>query len=316
MKGKTKWVIGIILVVLIGLVGGYYGYIAYDAHQKAIIAAQEEAEREAEAKAKEEQAAEFKKFVDNLPLTSFESVYVDYGTTSAMKNNHQVSSASMIKVFILSYLFQEVEAGHIKLTDTLTLTLNDMVDGAGVLNSYDPGTVLAIDQLAEFMIKFSDNTATNMLIDRLGKENINNYIHQNGYADSQLVRRMMDNTPDGSGRNMTSAKDLGTWFTKLMNGDMLSSESRAKMIHYLLLQEDTEMMPTALPKRRIAHKTGEIEGVYHDGGIVYFTEQNDKDKAYVLVLLSEPYEYRQDTINHMKELSQMIDAHMKTILNP
>ena len=217
-------------------------------------------------------------------------------------------AASMIKVYILGYLFEEVEAGRISLDETIILQSSDQVGGAGILSGYSAGTALTIDELAKLMITVSDNTATNILIHRLGMENINTYIVKHGYADTKLQRKMMDLTAIEEGReNYTSAKDLGTWFMNLLDGKNMSGASREKMLTYLLGQTDTETFNEALPNRSTAHKTGELGGVYHDGGIIFQNHDRNKENAYVLITLSDPYQLRGAEIYHFKNIATYVD---------
>ena len=165
---------------------------------------------------------------------------------------------------------------------------------------------MKVDQFFLLMITESDNTATNILIDKLGLENINSYIEIQGYKDTQLNRKMMDvNAIDKGIENYTSAQDLGNWFLKLAKGEMASDLSNKQMIYYLLGQTDTECISAALPNRIIAHKTGELAGVYHDGGIIYNTNRND---YYILILLSDGYDSRAGTIKSFRSIAKQVDT--------
>ena len=195
----------------------------------------------------------------DLHLNPSESAYIYMNGESDTIQSHRVRAASMIKVYILSYLFEKIDKGEISLQDVYVLKPSDKVGGSGVLNGYESGSVLSIDTIARLMITESDNTATNILIDKLGLENINLYISTQGYKDTQLNRKMMDvNAIDKGIDNYTSAQDLGNWFLKLAAGKMASDLSNKQMIDYLVGQTDTECISAALPNRIIAHKTGEL----------------------------------------------------------
>ena len=245
---------------------------------------------------------------DSIQLAPYESVYIGYHGESVVKQSKPMRAASMIKVYILGYLFEEVEAGRISLNETILLQSSDQVGGAGILSGYSVGTALTVDELAKLMITVSDNTATNILIHRLGMENINTYIVKHGYTDTKLQRNMMDLTAIEEGReNYTSAKDLGTWFMNLLDGKNMSGASREKMLTYLLGQTDTETFNEALPNRSIAHKTGELGGVYHDGGIIFQNHDGNKENAYVLITLSDPYQLRGAEIYHFRNIATYVD---------
>lgn len=242
----------------------------------------------------------------DLRLNPSESAYIYMNGESNTIQSHRVRAASMIKVYILSYLFEKIDKGEISLQDVYVLKPSDKVGGSGVLYGYESGSVLSIDTIARLMITESDNTATNILIDKLGLENINSYIAIQGYKDTQLNRKMMDvNAIDKGIENYTSAQDLGNWFLKLAKGEMASDLSNKQMIYYLLGQTDTECISAALPNRIIAHKTGELAGVYHDGGIIYNTNRND---YYILILLSDGYDSRAGTIESFRSIAKQVDT--------
>lgn len=241
----------------------------------------------------------------DLHLNPSESAYIYMKGESNTIQSHRVRAASMIKVYILSYLFEKIDKGEISLQDVYVLKPSDKVGGSGVLNGYESGSVLSIDTIARLMITESDNTATNILIDKLGLENINLYISTQGYKDTQLNRKMMDlNAIEKGIDNYTSAQDLGNWFLKLAAGKMASDLSNKQMIDYLVGQTDTECISAALPNRIIAHKTGELAGVYHDGGIIYNANRND---YYILVLLSDGYDSRTGTIESFRSIARQVD---------
>lgn len=209
-------------------------------------------------------------------------------------------SASMIKVFILGTLMEKVRDGELNLGDTLTLHSYDKVGGAGVLGGYASGTNLSIAKVARLMITESDNTATNMLIDKLGMAEINSYMERNGYSDTKLQRKMMDMQAIGAGReNYTSVTDLGNFFLRLYRHECVSYELDEEMLGYLRGQTDTECFPAALPGAVIAHKTGELGGLYDDGGIISIDGRD-----LVLVIMTERYSSRAQALRIMRQMAR------------
>lgn len=234
------------------------------------------------------------------------SVYANFPDTSVapfVYNPQPLRSASMIKIFILATLYDEEQKGQLTDNQVYTLTAADQVGGAGSLQGYSPGTVLTVSKLAEHMITESDNTATNILIDIIGMERINQYIQDHGYGDTRLQRKMMDDRAVQEGReNYTSAQDLGTIFTLIYQGKCVSPAYDQKMVDLLLRQEDTECFPAALPDTKIAHKTGELVGAYHDGGIIYSDYGN-----YILCVLTDQQQNRSQAIEAMKQIAQLVN---------
>ena len=119
----------------------------------------------------------------------------------------------MIKVFIMAKVMENVKEQKINLSDTIDIYPEDKVGGSGDLQYIEGVISITVYELIEKMIIDSDNTATNVLIDLIGKNNINQYIKDNDYTDSILQRKMMDFHSLKNGvDNFTSVKDLGIFF--------------------------------------------------------------------------------------------------------
>ena len=203
--------------------------------------------------------------------------------------------ASMIKVFVLAKVMQDAKDGKLSLDELVTITANNIVGGAGSIAGEGVNAKVPIRKAAELMIAESDNTATNILIDRVGIDNINQYLQANGYKDTILNHKMMlqlDVT------NWSSAEDLGNFFTKVYNHTCVDEYYDRLMISYLLKQQDRDCFPAALPYWNIAHKTGEVENLYDDGGILYGTKGD-----FILVIMSDNYDSRGETIERMKRIA-------------
>ncbi|SDO83369.1 serine hydrolase [Selenomonas ruminantium] len=235
------------------------------------------------------------------------SLYAAYPQESREPYIYQsepMRSASMIKVFLLADAMEKVRDGQLALNTGITLHSKDKVGGAGVLCGYASGTVLPLDTVLRLMITESDNTATNLIIDLLGMDDINAYIRRNGYNDTTLARKMMDFAAVNAGRdNYTSVTDLGNIFQRIYNHECVGYEQDEIMLSYLKGQTDTECFPAALPGAVIAHKTGELGGLYDDGGIIY---QNGR--AIILVIMTEHYSNRYRAIETMKAMAQSVMA--------
>jgi hypothetical protein len=229
------------------------------------------------------------------------SIYICYPKEDRPAYIYQpaaMRSASMIKVFILGAAMEKIRDGQFSLDQTIILHAQDKVGGAGVLTHYADGSELSLDTLLRLMITESDNTATNMVIDLLGMESINDYIRRGGYADTVLQRKMMDMDAVFAGRdNYTSAPDLGHFFQKLYHHTCVSSALDAHMLAYLKEQSDTECFPTALPEATIAHKTGELTRLYDDGGIIYM-----QNRDFIMIGMTENYTSRSKAIDTLRRM--------------
>ena len=172
------------------------------------------------------------------------AVYAFYPNSDSKPLIYQsrpMRSASMIKVFILGKAMADVEKGALSLDEPIILHDRDKVGGAGVIAGWADGTAIPISQLLRLMITESDNTATNLMIDRLGMDAINEYMQAKGYKDSKLARKMMDTAAAAAGReNMTSVNDLGTYFTRLWRqegmSDALIAELTGATVNQFLVQ--------------------------------------------------------------------------------
>lgn len=233
------------------------------------------------------------------------AVYLAYPQKSDKKfiyNSKPMRSASMIKVFIMAAVMDKAKNGELDIDETLTLKGSDKVGGAGILAGYASGTELTLREVMELMITHSDNTATNMVIDRVGMSAINAYIQREGYGDTVLRRKMMDYDAIAAGReNFSSVRDLGEFFFRLYNYECVNEHYDKIMLDFLVKQTDTDCFPAALPDKQIAHKTGALDGLYDDGGIIY----SDAGDA-VLVIMTENFTGEYNTIQHMKAFARAV----------
>ena len=236
------------------------------------------------------------------------AVYLAYPNSSSEiytypNNPVPMRSASMIKVFILASVMEKVRDGEIDLDEPLTLTYENQVGGAGILVGYPTGSQLSLREVMKLMITHSDNSATNMVIDRMGMDAINDYIQRQGYGDTVLRRKMMDMDAIYAGReNYSSVKDLGDIFLKIYKHECVDEQCDEIMLDFLKGQTDDECFPTALPDKVIAHKTGALAGLFDEGGIIYGGNGDDA----VLVIMTENYTGESTVINRMKKFAQYV----------
>ncbi len=188
-----------------------------------------------------------------------------------VNSNKKVPSASIIKIPILISLFEEVEKGNISLQEKYLFTKEDIAreDEESHKNYIDKE--LTIEFLAKEMIRVSDNSATNILIKRLGFDKINNSIKVKGLALTQLNRLMMDFEAIKFGKqNYTSAFEINKLLLLIKQKKILSTEMNKKFIDFLFLCDDNSTIPKLLPKNvLVAHKTGTLDYLRADAGIIF-----------------------------------------------
>ena len=207
--------------------------------------------------------------------------------------------ASMIKMFVLAKGMQDVKDGKMSLDELITITPQNIVGGAGIIAGEGAGAKVPVRKAMELMITESDNTATNILIDRIGGlEPINEYLKANGYNDTIFTHKMMLQRGQS---NYSSVADLGLLFTRIYDHNCVDDYYDQIMIDYLLKQADLDCFPAALPYWNIAHKTGEVEKLYDDGGILYGAAGD-----FILVIMDENYTDRGGTIDKMKSIAILI----------
>jgi beta-lactamase class A len=180
-------------------------------------------------------------------------------------------SASVIKVPILVELFARVAEGRDTLDACVTLREEDKVDGSGVLRELHAGIELTVDDLARLMIVVSDNTATNLLIDRLGVAAVNGRLDALGCPRTRLGRKMYDfEARDRGLENHVVASEMTELLAAMERGEIIAPSSSAAMLAIMRRQSYVSKIPRLLPYgTTVANKTGTITGVSHDIGILY-----------------------------------------------
>ena len=115
---------------------------------------------------------------------------LDTGQTYGILENERVRTASTIKLPIMAALFAEVAAGHVKWTDELVLHDADKVSGSGVLHEFSDGVRLPIRDVMHLMIVLSDNTATNLILDRITADAVNVWMDKLGLPLTRSMRKV------------------------------------------------------------------------------------------------------------------------------
>lgn len=200
--------------------------------------------------------------------------------------NRRQRSASVIKVFIMIEAMRRVKAGTLNLKQEVAIPAHDQVGGTGVLAQRGTNQQ-TIGQLLELMIKVSDNTATNVLIDQLGGlSKINRTIENLGCHHTKLQRKMLDYRALNAGHdNYTSAADLGRTLLKIDRYQLLGGRYDTEMLRLLANNANQTKLPALISsKATIYNKTGEFPdyGVQNDAAIVKKGQQ-----SFVAVVLSE-----------------------------
>ncbi|MBH8567086.1 serine hydrolase [Nostoc sp. CENA67] len=186
--------------------------------------------------------------------------YVDVNSTASFP------AASTIKVPILVAFFQDVDAGKIRLDEMLTMEQDVVAGGSGQLQYKPVGTQYSALEVATKMITISDNTATNMLIARLGGMDALNQRFRSWGLTTTMIRNQL---PDLQGTNTTSPRELANLMAMLNQGNVVSMRSRDLMLDIMRRTARDNLLPSGLGAgARVYHKTGDIGTMLADAGII------------------------------------------------
>ncbi|HBE78183.1 MAG TPA: serine hydrolase [Firmicutes bacterium] len=203
------------------------------------------------------------------------------GECASYNSEARVASASLIKLAVMAESIRQVKEGKLNLKQRLVVREEDKVDFS-ILTLLATGNSYTLRDLLTLTIVQSDNTAANILIDLTGMTEINKFCNDLGLKDTVLRRKMMDGEARKAGReNYTTAADMARFLELLYQGKLLDPESCSLMIEIMKKQLDNTMIRLYIPDDTVvAHKTGELEGISHEAGIVYH------DKAdFIIVML-------------------------------
>ena len=197
--------------------------------------------------------------------------------------------ASSIKITVLAELYHQAQqsahgvSGKATLKDRYVLRAADIVADSSILGGLTPGvSSLTNRDLATIMVAVSDNSATNVLIDRLGMDNVVRLTESLGLAHTQLRRKMMDLQAAAQGReNISTPREMMGLLEQIYRGKLVEPPMLDDFFNVLATHKDS-WIPRDLPADlKIANKPGELEGVRNDSGIVFV-----KNRPYVICVMT------------------------------
>jgi len=185
--------------------------------------------------------------------------------------NEVFAQASSIKITVLANLYLQAQQGKLKLTDLYTVQASDLVPDSDIMGGLTSGvTRITLHDLATMMVAVSDNSATNVLIDRVGMDNVNAMLDSLGLAHTRLRRKMMDLDAAKQGReNISTPLEMMKLLDAIYRGQILNQGSTEDFFKVLSTNKDS-WIPRDLPAGvKIANKPGSLEAVRNDSGIVF-----------------------------------------------
>jgi beta-lactamase class A len=199
------------------------------------------------------------------------------GETFLLHGDDVFPQASSIKIAVLAELYAQEqrgrrgETGAARLADLYTMRSEDLVPDSSIMGGLTPGVSRITNRdLATMMVAVSDNSATNVLIDRLGMQNIERMLTSLGLKNTHLQRKMMDIAAARQGReNISTPHEMMTLLDAIYRNKLFDKELTADFFKVLSTPKDSSI-PKLLPSDvTIANKPGELEAVRNDSGIIF-----------------------------------------------
>jgi len=199
------------------------------------------------------------------------------GETFLLHGDDIFPQASSIKIAVLAELYDQEqrgrrgETGEARLSDLYTMRSEDLVPDSAIMGGLTPGVSRITNRdLATMMVAVSDNSATNVLIDRLGMANVERMLASLGLKNTHLQRKMMDISAAREGReNISTPREMMTLLDAIYRNRLFDKELTADFFKVLSTTKDSSI-PKLLPADvTIANKPGELEAVRNDSGIIF-----------------------------------------------
>jgi len=239
---------------------------------------------------------------------------LDGKTEYFFRGDDSFHAASTMKIPVMIELFHQVKERRLRLTDTVTIRneFHSIVDNSSF--ELDPkddsetdlykaeGETRELAYLCELMITKSSNLATNLLIEKLGVEDIRATVDSLGADGMRVLRGVEDQKAYEQGlNNTTTARGLQVLLTAIAEGKAVDDDSSRAMVTILEKQTFNEGIPAGLPEgTRVAHKTGEITKIHHDAAIVY------APRPFVLVILARGISDQKDSATLIADITKML----------
>ena len=187
------------------------------------------------------------------------------------RENDMFQAASVIKLPIYAVVMKLWAEGKLDLYEKLLCRQEDKKPPCGALYFFTGDVEVDINTLCGLMITISDNTATNLLIKRLGLDFLNEQFKLIGLKDTHLERYLFDAEGSAKGlENRIVPAEIGALLESIYRHTFISEEVSARMEKVLLEQQINHKIPGYLPEGTpVAHKTGKDDGITNDVGVVY-----------------------------------------------
>lgn len=204
---------------------------------------------------------------------------LDTGKDYSLRGDEQVRTASTIKLAIMAETFHQVAQGKISWNDEIVLTKEKKQGGSGILFEFSDNTKIDLRTAVNLMIVVSDNTATNLVLDKVGADNVNDFMDALELKQTRSMRKIggggdskasQDPRLKLFGLGASSPHDMVKLLEMLERGEVVSKEASAQMIEILKRQQFKDGIGRGLPDTiQSASKSGALDRLRSDVGIIY-----------------------------------------------
>jgi beta-lactamase class A len=204
---------------------------------------------------------------------------LDTGESYAHNADRVMPTASLIKFPVLIETYLQADADRFSLTDKVTLKDADKVPGSGILTThFSEGASFSVRDACRLMIAFSDNTATNLVIDKVTIPAVNKRMADWGFKETRLNAKVFRGSTtsvdkkrtETYGLGSTTAREMAGLWELLMLGDKVRPPLKQAILHHLRNNSDKDKFPRLLhPGTAVVHKDGAVTGVRTDAGVIF-----------------------------------------------
>lgn len=192
------------------------------------------------------------------------------GQTFGVNADAIFPQASSIKIPILIELMRQAQGGKIDLAERVEIHRSGLVDGSGVLQFFsEGGSAICWRDLAVLMVVLSDNSATNLIIERVGLDNVNRMLGGLGMDKTVLARKMMDTGAEQADReNRSTPREMAALIEELNAGKLLDRAHTKMALEILEYPKDSPLRGGVPPEITMEEKPGSLNGAQCDTGVV------------------------------------------------
>ncbi len=209
------------------------------------------------------------------------------GESYNLNAEQPVRTASTIKLAIMTECFAEAAAGKLDLNEHLKVTADEKVSGSGIVQDLSVGDELPIRDMIDLMIVLSDNTATNLILNRIGGNAVNARMAELGLQETRVMRKILGDgndlkpfpsgiTEEGAkpenkkwGIGRSSPMEMATLLEKIYRGQLVNKSSSDEMLAILKRQRDHDGLGRDMKDVTVANKSGALDHLRSDVGILY-----------------------------------------------